>query len=225
VPDPLAALIRAELVRAADPARAPGMQAYMKSALPFYGVRVPQVRSLTRAAALRLPPTDLPGLTRSARELFDQASHREEWYAALALLGMPLGRGRPELLGLHEHVAVTGAWWDVVDETAHRIADLHDTHPRHTADTVRRWSTHHDRWLRRLAIISQLGRRDRVDPRLLSEVIEPNVSDPEFFVRKAIGWALREFARQDPEWVRRFVEGHQQLSALSRREALKHLPG
>ena len=79
-----------------------------------------------------------------------------------------------------------------------------------------------DLWLRRLAILSQLGRRDRVDLALLADVIEPNTADPEFFIRKAIGWALREVARVDPAWVRTFVEEHE-LSPLSRREALKHL--
>nr|WP_221185389.1 DNA alkylation repair protein [Flexivirga oryzae] len=221
----MVALIRAELARAADPGLAPGMQAYMKSALPYYGVRVPRVRTLTRAAARQLPPADLAELADAARTLFDRATHREEWYAALALVGMPLARGRRELTGLHEHFAVAGAWWDVVDETAHRIAELHDAQPRHTAGIVRRWSVHDDMWLRRLAIISQLGRRNRVDARLLTEVIEANQADREFFIRKAIGWALREYARQEPEWVRRFVADHEQLSPLSRREALKHLRG
>ena len=87
---------------------------------------------------------------------------------------------------------------------------------------VRRWSTDDFLWVRRLAIISQLGRRDRVDLDLLAEVIEPNLADPEFFVRKAVGWALREAARVDPDWVRSYVAGHE-LSPLSRREALKHL--
>jgi 3-methyladenine DNA glycosylase AlkD len=77
-------------------------------------------------------------------------------------------------------------------------------------------------WVRRLAILSQLGRRDRVDRALLADVIEPNRADGEFFIRKAIGWALREYARVDPDWVREYVAGHE-LSALTRREALKHL--
>ena len=90
---------------------------------------------------------------------------------------------------------------------------------------MRRWSTHDDLWLRRLAIISQLGRRDRVDPALLADVIEPNIPDREFFIRKAIGWALRENARCEPQWVLAFVSDHDQLSPLSRREALQHVSG
>ena len=93
-----------------------------------------------------------------------------------------------------------------------------------TTPVLLAWSTDPSPWLRRLAIIGQLGRRDRVDRELLAAVIEPNVADPDFFVRKAIGWALREVARHDPDWVRAFVEAHE-LSPLSRREALKHLSG
>ncbi len=214
--------VRQVLRENADPGLAPGQQAYMKSSMPFLGVRVPEVRRLTKAAARADPPADLEGLERAARELWDGATHREERYAATQLTGLRLATGRLELLGLYEHMAVSGAWWDHVDEVAHRIADLHDAHPKPTARAVRRWATSHDMWLRRLAILSQLGRRDRVDHSLLADVIEPNTDDPEFFIRKAIGWALRDVARVDPAWVRTFVEQHE-LSPLSRREALKHV--
>ena len=214
--------IRRVLREHADPALAPGQQAYMKSSIPFLGVRVPEVRRLAKAAARTTPPADLEDLERAVRDLWDGATHREERYAATELTGLRLVRGRLELLPLYEHIAVSGAWWDHVDEVAHRIADLHDAHPEPTARAVRRWGASSDLWLRRLAIISQLGRRDRVDRALLVDVIEPNVADAEFFIRKAIGWALREVARVDPGWARTFVDEHE-LSPLSRREALKHL--
>jgi len=215
-------VVRTTLRDHADPSLAPGQQAYMKSPMPFLGVRVPDVRRLTRAAARSTPPADLEALERAARELWDGATHREERYAATALTGLRLAKGRLELLPLYEHIAVTGAWWDHVDEVAHRIADLHDVHPGPTARAVRRWGASSDMWLRRLAILSQLGRRDRVDRTLLVEVITPNLADPEFFIRKAVGWALRDLARTDPAWVQTFADEHE-LSPLSRREALKHL--
>jgi 3-methyladenine DNA glycosylase AlkD len=218
----LVATIRRSLREHADPDLAPGQQAYMKSSMPFLGVRVPEVRRLTRTVARSSPPTDLADLERAARRLWDEATHREERYAATALTGLRTAQGRLELIPLYEHIAVTGAWWDHVDEVAHRIADLHDAHPGPTAQTVRRWGTAAHMWLRRLAILSQLGRRDRVDRDLLVELIEPNLADAEFFIRKAIGWALREVARVDPGWVQAFADGHE-LSSLSRREALKHL--
>jgi 3-methyladenine DNA glycosylase AlkD len=220
----LVASIRAALRDAADPERAPAMQAYMKSAMPYLGVGRPEVRRVTKAAAKATPPTDLTELEQAARSLWGEAEFREERYAAIDLVGLPLAKGRSELVPLHEHLAVAGAWWDYVDEIAHRIADLHDAKPSETAEVVRRWSRSEIMWLRRLAILSQLGRRDRVDPRLLSDVIEPNMGDPEFFIRKAIGWALREYARVDPTWVREFVAAREdELSALSKREALKHV--
>jgi 3-methyladenine DNA glycosylase AlkD len=89
---------------------------------------------------------------------------------------------------------------------------------------VRRWATEEDLWLRRSAIISQLGFKDRTDSTLLRDTIDPNVSDTSFWIRKAIGWALRQYARTDPEWVRALVGSYgDRLSGLSRREALKHL--
>jgi 3-methyladenine DNA glycosylase AlkD len=220
----LVASIRVALRDAADPSRAPAMQAYMKSAMPYLGVGRPEVRRLTRAAAKTTTPTDLVELELISRTLWDDAEFREERYAAIDLTGLRSAKGRLELLPLHEHFAVTGAWWDFVDETAHRIADLHDAHPAETAVVVRRWSRSDDMWLRRLAILSQLGRRDRLDSSLLTDVIDCNVGDSEFFVRKAIGWALREYARVDPTWVRGFVAAREdELSGLSKREALKHV--
>ncbi len=220
--DDLVASVRRTLRDHADPGIAPAQQAYMKSSMPFLGVRVPEVRRLTKAAARAHPPSDVGDLERTARTLWDEATHREERYAATALTALPMARGSLELLPLYEHMAVTGAWWDHVDEVAHRIAALHDAHPGPTAAAVRGWSTSDDLWLRRLAILGQLGRRNRVDLALLADLIEPNVADTEFFIRKAIGWALREAARVDPDWVRTFVDQHE-LSPLSRREALKHL--
>lgn len=220
----LAEAIRAELRAAADPERAPKMQAYMKSEMPFLGVRAPLARSITSAARREYQPVDLDDLLATVEGLWDGAQFREERYAAQHLLRGRLTRGVLELLPLHERIAVTGAWWDHVDEVARHIADLHDEYPAQTADAVRVWSRGENLWLRRLAIISQLGRKDRLDTGLLAEVIEPAVEEPEFFLRKAIGWALREHAKVDPDWVRAYVAEHEgELSGLSKREALKNL--
>ena len=219
----LPAAVRTSLRAAADASLAPGQQAYMKSAMPFLGVRVPEVRRQVRTLVRDLGIADPLVLTTAARELWDDATHREERYAAAALVGLRPLKGDLGLVPFHEHVARTGAWWDHVDEAAHRIADLHDAHPVETAQVVRRWSTDADSfWVRRLAIISQLGRRDRVDLDLLAAALEPNLADGEFFIRKAVGWSLREVAKVQPDWVRAYAASHD-LSPLSRREALKHL--
>lgn len=216
--------IRVGLRAAADPVRAPGMQAYMKSEMAYLGVPMPAVRKIVKTATKADPPDTVADLDGLVRLLWDGAEFREERYAAGMIVDLPLARGELELIELHEHMAITGAWWDHVDPIAHRIADLHDAHPIQTADIVRDWSIDDDMWLRRLAIISQLGRRDRLDRDLLTAVIEPNVRDREFFIRKAIGWALREYARIEPAWVQDFVaEREDVLSGLTKREALKHV--
>ena len=218
---PLTAAVREALHDAADPALAPGQQAYMKSAMPFLGVRVPDVRRLTREAARGV--TDPDELRGAVLELWRTAGHREERYAAQALMALRPLRGRLDMLDVHEEMVRTGAWWDHVDEVAHRLADLLDAHPAELAVELRVWADDEDFWIRRVAIIAQLQRKDATDRALLADAIEPNIADPEFFIRKAIGWALRDFARTDPEWVRAFVDAHPGLSPLSRREALKHL--
>ena len=220
----LADRIRADLVDRRDPVRAEGAVAYMKvtarGALRFLGVRRPDVRRIVKAAAAQAPGDD--ARLEAVRELWDHAAYAEERYAAQDLLTLRWARDRLELLDLHEHMARTGAWWDHVDEVAHRVGDLTISHPDEMAPVLRAWSRDPSMWLRRLAILGQLRRRDAVDLDLLADVIEPNLADPEFFVRKAIGWALRDVARYHPAWVRTFVATHD-LSPLSRREALKHL--
>ncbi|MDR2320501.1 MAG: DNA alkylation repair protein [Microbacterium sp.] len=218
---PLAAAVREVLRDAADPALAPGQQAYMKSAMPFLGVRVPDVRRLTREAARGVADAD--ELRDAALGLWRAAEYREERYAAQALMALRPLRGRLDMLDVHEEMVRTGAWWDHVDEVAHRLADLLDAHPAELAVELRVWADDEDFWIRRVAIIAQLQRKGATDRALLADAIEPNIADREFFIRKAIGWALRDFARTDPEWVRAFVDAHPALSPLSRREALKHL--
>ena len=134
-------------------------------------------------------------------------------------------RAAARSLDLLDELVVTGAWWDLVDDTAIRlVGPLLLAHPDVVAPAMRRWSRDADRWRRRAAVICQIGAKDRVDTALLAEAIEANVADPDFFLRKGIGWALRQHARVDPGWVRTFVEERgDRLSGLSRREALKHL--
>ncbi len=212
--------IRAELRAAADPQLAPGQQAYMKSAMPFLGVRVPQARRIAKQAARQT--TDAAALRSAGLELWDAAEYREERYAAMALLSARALRGDQDLVPLIAHMVRTGRWWDYTDELAHRLAELHDARPAETAVLVRAWARDDDMWIRRIAILSQLGRGIRLDAHVLSDTIAPNIGDAEFFIRKAIGWALREYARVAPDWVRTYVATHD-LSPLSRREALKHL--
>jgi 3-methyladenine DNA glycosylase AlkD len=200
------------------------MQAYMKSQTPYLGVRVPGVRALTRAEARKRPFGTGADVADTVLALWRTADYREERYAAMALLDTPAARPlrEPDLLPTLRELIVTGAWWDYVDELAHRVGDLLLGWPAQVRPALVDWAHGQDLWLRRASIICQLGARDRADLDLLTLAIEASLGEREFFLRKAIGWALRDYARTDPAWVRSFAETHE-LSPLSRREALKHL--
>jgi 3-methyladenine DNA glycosylase AlkD len=222
----LVGAVRAGLAAAANPTKAPQMQAYMKSALPYYGVPMPEVRRIARAVFTGHPLEDRGTWESTVRALFDEAAHREEWYAALMLLNQPRYAAYVdgEAMPLLRHLITAGAWWDVVDDVAHRVGDALLADRERVEPVVRGWIDCDDLWLRRSAVICQLGHRERTDLLLLVDAIEPAMPEREFFLRKAIGWALREYAKTDPAWVRRFVAEHEDgLSGLSRREALKHL--
>lgn len=232
--------IREALAAHADPERAAAQQAYMRSKMPFYGLPMSVVRREVRRAVetdscasrcegrLRPEPRDVT--PSDVRLLWAEATHREERYAAITLLRHGVSREwahdpSPETLDLLRHLITTGAWWDLVDEIAsHCVGDLLRAHPAVMAPVLRGWSREPDLWLRRTAIISQLRSGDAMDLDLLTFAIEGSVDDPDFFARKAIGWALRQHARSDPAWVRAYVDANRdRLSPLSVREALKHL--
>ncbi len=120
---------------------------------------------------------------------------------------------------------VTAAWWDVVDHlAAHGLGDLLRRYPERIEPRVRVWSRGKNLWKRRAAILSQLRFGSDTDQALLFDCIEPSLSHPDFFLRKGIGWALRQLAWHDPGAVEHYVSTHEaELSPLSRREALKNL--
>jgi 3-methyladenine DNA glycosylase AlkD len=230
--------VRTALAEVADPAKAGPMQAYMKSELPYRGVPSPRLRAVLRPL-LAGPSLDEGAWQATVLALWDGAEFREERYAALALARHRLHREhrQPHTLALYEHLVRTGGWWDVVDETAtHLVRELLLAHPVEVRPVVADWAVADDLWVRRSAIICQVGTRDSCDQELLAEAVGANLDGStratparspygrEFFIRKAIGWALRDHARADPDWVRTFVDRHHEdLSGLSRREALKHM--
>ena len=120
---------------------------------------------------------------------------------------------------------MTGAWWDVVDEIAQHLVGACLLADRdQVTDVMRAWAVDDDLWLRRTSVICQISHGTDVDRDLLTFAIERNLDDPSFWLRKAIGWALRQHARVDPAWVRAYVDSlGDRLSGLSRREATKHL--
>ena len=224
---PLVAEVRAVLKRAADPVKAPQMQAYMKSDMPFRGVSAPEQRRLWREIFPRYPFASAVEWRRVALQLWREAGWREERYAAIALTDLRRYAGwrTPAALPMLEEMIVTGAWWDVVDVLAsHHLGDVLRADRRRATPLMRRWARDRDLWKRRAAILCQIRFKGETDLELLYDCIAPNAGDREFFIRKAIGWALRAYAWTDPREVKRYVREHEaELSPLSKREALKNV--
>lgn len=219
--------IRQALAANANSERAVQQQRYMKSEMPYWGLTTPILRATVKPIISAHPLPDAANWNRVIKTLYDQATHREERYAALAIARATPYRAwarDPASLGLYEHLIRTGAWWDLVDETAHLVGDLLTSHRRDITPLMREWATDPDLWIRRVSIICQLGSKTDTDTVLLHDAITGSLADDNFFARKAIGWALRQYARTDPAWVVNYcAELGQKLSPLSHREALKHL--
>jgi 3-methyladenine DNA glycosylase AlkD len=210
--------IRRELAARADPVKAPEMQAYMKSEMPFLGVQKPARREVARIVFPAYPLEGFEAWRDTVLRLWREATYREERYLAIALARDARYRSHRSAaaLPMYEELIVTGAWWDFVDEVAIRLVGELDL------SFLPSWAVDPDLWKRRTAIIAQIARKDGTDAQLLFDCIEPNRGDPEFFIRKAIGWALREYSKVDPDAVERYCATHE-LSPLSRREALRIL--
>jgi 3-methyladenine DNA glycosylase AlkD len=129
-----------------------------------------------------------------------------------------------EALEMYEEMIVAGAWWDLVDTLAtKRLGELMRREPRKMRKAMRAWSRSPDLWKRRSAILCQNSFKKDTDVEFLYACIEPSIASKEFFLRKAIGWALRQYAWTDPDEVVRYVKvNEKRLSSLSRSEALKN---
>jgi 3-methyladenine DNA glycosylase AlkD len=219
--------LRRALRQAADPLKAPVMQAYMKSDIPYHGVPTPLLRKICRVTFEPLQFTSAAQWQGLVLELWRQARFREERYAAMVLSGDPRARAfqTPAAMKLYEELIVSGAWWDYVGDIAsNRVGPILRQYPAPMRRKMLIWSRSRDMWKRRTSIICQLGFKEHTDLGLLYACIEPSLTSREFFLRKAIGWALRQHAWTDPAEVKRYVQRNRnRLSGLSIREALKNV--
>jgi 3-methyladenine DNA glycosylase AlkD len=227
VPASFPAELRERLTEAADPARAPGMQAYMKSAMPYLGVSAVPLRQVCRTLFKDLSWGGAAAWQADVRAIWRGAQFREERYAAIELTGVKAARPFHDLsaLPMYEEMIVAGAWWDYVDAIAgQRLWVILQREGEAMKRAMLGWSTDADMWKRRSAILCQLRAKQSTDLAFLYACIEPSLDSTEFFLRKAIGWALRQYAWTDPAEVRRYVAANsERLSGLSRREALKNI--
>jgi 3-methyladenine DNA glycosylase AlkD len=219
--------LRKALRQAGDPVRAPAMQTYMKSAMPYHGVPTPLLRQICKAMFADVEFRTTLQWQSLVLELWRNARFREERYAALFLAGhkRALQFQTPSAMKMFEELIVTGAWWDYVDDIAsHRVGPILRNYPLPMRRKMLSWSKSNNLWKRRTSIICQLGFKAETDLQLLYACIEPSLASGEFFLQKAIGWALRQYAWVDGAEIKKYVRlNRARLSALSCREALKNV--
>ncbi len=208
---------------ARDPVRAQAQAAYMREKFPFLGLAAPTHRALSRTVVSGLPkPTeaDLHAVALGCWRL----DEREYQYFACDWLRAHVKAAGPAFLGTLRTLLTTRTWWDTVDPLATRVVGvLVQRHPG-LVTQMDAWSADRDVWLIRTAILHQLHHGPRTDTDRLFGYCSRQAGHPDFFVRKAIGWALRQYARTDPGAVRGYVERERaRLSPLSVREATRHL--
>ena len=223
----LIATVSSRLSEHDDPEKASQMRAYMNSEMPYLGVQTPQRRALCKEVFAELPLTSFVEWQQTILRIWRNASYREERYAAIDLASFPGYREYRGMkaLPMYEEMITTGAWWDYVDGIATGpVAEIMRRSPKGMSRRMRSWARSGDIWKRRTSIICQLGFKDHTDLMLLYDCIDPSMERKEFFLRKGIGWALREYAKTDPQEVIRYVKQHRHLlSPLSRREALRNV--
>ncbi len=208
-----------------DPVAASAMSAYMRHRFPFVGIASPRRRVLQREALAGIgAPTELD-LVHAARALWD-LPEREYQYAAAGLVSRHVGICSAEILATIRVFVTTKSWWDTVDELAsHVVGPLVAAHPG-LVRIMDVWAGDENVWVTRTAILHQLRYKNRTDQDRLFAYCLQRANHPDFFIRKAIGWALREYSKTDADAVRAFVGAHVvELSPLSQREALLWLNG
>ena len=207
----------------ACPSNADAMQAYMKDVAPFLGLKTPDRRRAQRAAWAALPALEASGLARVSRVLWARPE-REYQYAACDLIGrhrrmLPASFLEDPVAGL----VTSKPWWDTVDTLgSNAITPLVARYPS-LVEVMWQWWDSDDRWLIRAAIQHQRGRVPDTDLDRLLTMCDRYAADREFFIAKAIGWALRDVTAWDAPAVQRFVDEHPDLSAVARREAIRGL--
>lgn len=215
--------LRTVLEETADPGDIEAMAAYMKHQFQFLGIRLPEVRRVTKPFLQAAAEGDGDDLIAFVHQCWAQPE-REFRYVGANLTRKHAAKLDPSHLPDVEHFIVTDSWWDTVDSlAAWTVGPMVAAHPE-LAAVMDQWIDDDNLWLNRTAIIHQLSYKERTDAERLFRYCRQRADHGDFFVRKAIGWALRQYARVDPDAVRRFVADNEAvLSGLSKREALKHL--
>jgi 3-methyladenine DNA glycosylase AlkD len=219
---PYVASLKTLFEQNADPAQAAPMKKYMRDQFEYLGIKTPKNVALQKEFFEEHGFPQLSELELVLRDLWS-LSQREFQYVAVGLLGRFNEQIPAKFIKTIEYIIVTKSWWDTVDSIAGGTLGVHFRRfPEIRTKYLAKWRASDNFWLRRATILFQLNYKKDTDFNLLCEIICENLDSKEFFINKAIGWSLRQYARVDPKAVTKFVKSTP-LHPLSRREAMKHL--
>ena len=207
-----------------NPKRAEGAAAYMRNQFHFIGISTPNRRALQKEFHSKYSYPPVEQLDYIVHALWSKPE-RELHYFAMELIYLFRKSFTVDHITLFEYMVTTNSWWDTVDVVAPKLAgSLFLSQPKLGEKTALRWMKNENLWLKRSALIFQLNYKEKTNADLLFRLILASKSHPDFFIRKAIGWSLRQYARTNPKAVKQFLKEHgQSLSPLSMKEATKHL--
>lgn len=206
----------------ADVENAKGAKAYLLNQFEFYGIKTPLRRQICKAFYASHPITNHKELTLLVKSCFAEPQ-RELHYFAIELVGHHKKMWSKKTIPLIEWMITHNSWWDSVDSTnSFVISKYFLQFPEAIEPTTSKWNQSSNKWLQRMSLLFQLLYKDKTNTVLLSKYIEHTQLEEDFFIRKAIGWALRAYTYTNKKWVIQFVKDHPSLSNLSKREALKH---
>lgn len=212
--------LRSSFKKHSDPEVAFGACKYMRNQFKFIGVKTPQRRQITRELIKKSQTYSEKELLSLCQDLWNQPE-REFQYVACDLLIRNSNRLSQDFVLKHAKWFITNkSWWDTVDAVRTAIEVVIDKNPQ-LRKLMDQWVKYDNIWLVRVAIIHQLKLGKRTDIERLEKYCAYRAKDTEFFIAKAIGWALRSYSYTNPRWVKKFVKSHPELQPLSVREALK----
>jgi 3-methyladenine DNA glycosylase AlkD len=203
-----------------NPENAYWMKKYMKNQFEFYGVKTPERKAMVKSF---LKKYGMPPAGELKPVIMECWSHEyRDWqYVAISLMLEYIKKPEKDIIGLLEFMIINKSWWDTVDGIAGwLVGPLFKKYPELIDPETTRWMNSGNIWLQRSCLLFQLNYKKNTDTEILFRFIEQLSGETSFWIRKAIGWILREYSKTNPESVVKFVNSHQ-LSALSRKEALK----
>ncbi len=207
----------------ANPSQAVPMKKYMRDQFEYLGIQTPKNVALQKEFYAEHGLPEIADLDPILRDLW-ALPQREFQYIAVGLLGKLNQQIPAKFIKTIEYLIVTKSWWDTVDSITGGTLGIHfKRFPDVREKYLTKWRDSDNFWLRRTTILFQLGYKQETDFELLCKIIRENLGSREFFINKAIGWSLRQYARIDPKAVKKFVSATKELNPLSRREAMKHL--